>query len=177
MVKKQLNIPMCLAFVLLCLTLISMHFTGNLYAKYISKDGADDSARVARFNVDISTGGSEVFEFEPMVKIRPNENGHFSEIAVVNITNSNEVAVRVHMFVEKKTDNIPFKLRINESEDDQDPSHTYDEQSIEKIYEIAPNGLGNHKLIVCTDWQKEDSAKYMGMVDLITIRIEVEQID
>ncbi|MBQ8611067.1 MAG: hypothetical protein IJ412_05075 [Oscillospiraceae bacterium] len=47
--KVKLNIPMCLACVLLCLTLISIRMTGGLYAKYISTGSGGDSARVITF--------------------------------------------------------------------------------------------------------------------------------
>lgn len=47
--KTKLNIPMCLAAVLLCLTLISIHLTSGLYAKYISSVSGNDSARVIKF--------------------------------------------------------------------------------------------------------------------------------
>lgn len=47
--KAPCNIPMTLACVLFCLTLISIHFTGGLYARYTTSDTASDSARVATF--------------------------------------------------------------------------------------------------------------------------------
>lgn len=43
------NVPMALACVLLCLTLLTTHFTGGLYARYTISDEASDSARVASF--------------------------------------------------------------------------------------------------------------------------------
>lgn len=45
----KVNIPICIASVLLCLTLISVHLTSGLYAKYISSSAGSDSARVATF--------------------------------------------------------------------------------------------------------------------------------
>ena len=47
--KAKVNIPLCLAALLFCLTLLSSHFTGGLYARYISRDSGEDSARVIRF--------------------------------------------------------------------------------------------------------------------------------
>lgn len=46
---KKPNIALCAGFILLCLTLFSMHFTSDLYARYVSKDSAEDSARVIKF--------------------------------------------------------------------------------------------------------------------------------
>ena len=47
--QGKVNIPICLAGVLLCLTLFSTHFTGGLFARYVSRDSGSDSARVIQF--------------------------------------------------------------------------------------------------------------------------------
>ncbi len=47
--RSKLNIPMCAAAVLFCLTLFSMHFTSGLYAKYSTRSEGEDSARVIKF--------------------------------------------------------------------------------------------------------------------------------
>lgn len=49
--QTQINIPICLACVLLCLTLISIHMTGNMYARYTSAGQGSDITNVAKFNV------------------------------------------------------------------------------------------------------------------------------
>jgi len=45
----KLNIPMCIACVLLCLTLLSVHLTSGLYSRYTSSASGSDSARVVKF--------------------------------------------------------------------------------------------------------------------------------
>ncbi|MBE6887524.1 MAG: hypothetical protein E7484_03785 [Ruminococcaceae bacterium] len=47
--RRKLNIPFCVAVVLLFLTLVSIHFTSGLYARYTVSDTSDDSARAATF--------------------------------------------------------------------------------------------------------------------------------
>lgn len=47
--RAKMNIPMCLACVLLCLTLFSLHFTSRLYARYTVSSSGADSARVITF--------------------------------------------------------------------------------------------------------------------------------
>ena len=47
--KAKVNVPMCLAGVLFCLTLFSFHLTGGLYAKYTTTGAGGDSARVITF--------------------------------------------------------------------------------------------------------------------------------
>lgn len=49
--KQKINIPMCAALILLLLTMISVHITSGLYARYTSTATAQDSARVAKFDV------------------------------------------------------------------------------------------------------------------------------
>lgn len=46
------NIMLKLAAILLCLVLITTHFTSGLYAKYISRSSDDTSARVASFVIE-----------------------------------------------------------------------------------------------------------------------------
>ncbi len=47
--KAKMNIPMCAACVLFCLTLFSFYFTGGLFARYITNNEGNDSARVIKF--------------------------------------------------------------------------------------------------------------------------------
>lgn len=62
MKHTKINIPMCLAGILLCLTLISVYMTSGLYAKYTVKEAGGDSARVIRFG-DIRL--TESGDFQP----------------------------------------------------------------------------------------------------------------
>ena len=47
--KVPYNIPMVMACVLFCCTLVSMHFTSDLYARYTTSDESSDGARTATF--------------------------------------------------------------------------------------------------------------------------------
>ena len=57
----KVNIPMCIASFLFCLTLISVHLMSGLYAKYISSGSGRDSAKVITFG-DITL--TETGDFE-----------------------------------------------------------------------------------------------------------------
>ena len=46
---SKMNIPLCLACVLLCLTLFSFHFSGGVVARYSTTASSGDSARVIQF--------------------------------------------------------------------------------------------------------------------------------
>lgn len=47
--KHRMNVPICIAFFLLCTTLFSVHLTSGLYARYTVTESGDDLARVIRF--------------------------------------------------------------------------------------------------------------------------------
>lgn len=47
--RAKVNIPICLAGVLLCLTMFSLHFAGGIVARYITTTDSGDSARVIEF--------------------------------------------------------------------------------------------------------------------------------
>ena len=47
--RSHLNIPMCLASVLFCLTMVSVYMVSGLYARYTTSGSSEDSARVIRF--------------------------------------------------------------------------------------------------------------------------------
>lgn len=56
--KSNVNIPICIACVLFCLTMISIHLVSGLYAKYTTSSGGSDYARVIRFgNLTITESG------------------------------------------------------------------------------------------------------------------------
>ena len=81
--KAKLNIPMCAALVLLFLTMLSIHLTSGLYARYTATSTASDSARVAKFDVK-GTGSGDL-----TVTSANTEAG----IYTLTIENDSEVAV------------------------------------------------------------------------------------
>lgn len=66
------NIPMVMACVLFCCTLVSMHFTGGLYARYTATDTSADGARAATFG-----------QLELVQTVNGTEVGASNEIMVV----------------------------------------------------------------------------------------------
>lgn len=59
--KKRPNFFLCAALVLLCLVLISTHFTSGLYARFTTKASGSDSGRTAFLNVsaELNSGTDE----------------------------------------------------------------------------------------------------------------------
>lgn len=86
--KTKVNIPMCAALVLLFLTMISIHLTSGLYARYTTAASGSDSARVAKFDVESS--------------LQPLLDGHGNPIEgkyTLTVTNLSEVTVRYSLTV------------------------------------------------------------------------------
>ena len=63
--KPKMNIPMCLAGVLFCLTMVSVYMVSGLYARYSTSGTGSDSARVIKFG-DISI--TETGDFQENTK-------------------------------------------------------------------------------------------------------------
>lgn len=92
--KIKWNIPMCLAGVLFCLTLLSIRLTSGLYARYTASGKTDDAARVITFG-DLEVTETGDFEENGTMLIIPGVD--LTKKAVVNFAGS-EAAV--YVFVE-----------------------------------------------------------------------------
>ena len=56
--RAKVNIPICLAMILLCLTLFSIRLAGGVAARYTTTTGSGDSARVISFgDIDLTLYG------------------------------------------------------------------------------------------------------------------------
>lgn len=132
--KAKLNIPMCAALVLLFLTMLSIHLTSGLYARYTATSTASDSARVAKFDVTAAV--------QPV----DGKEGEFT----LTVTNNSEVAVEYQVVV-TLSDRLDAEIRnpadITEANG---KSVSGDEQTItftNSQWELAPNtGVRTHTL-------------------------------
>jgi hypothetical protein len=108
-----MNIPMCLAAILLCLTLISIHLTSGLYAKYISSASGNDSARVIKFGELTLTEEGDFYEGNKLMII---PGVALTKKATVSFSGSESAT---YVFVEitpskwSTTDNKTFSLMSN----------------------------------------------------------------
>ena len=110
----RINIPMCIAAVLFCLTLISIHLTGGLYAKYISSASGGDSARVIAFGDMTLTETGDFYEASKLMII---PGVDLTKKAVVDFAGS-EAATYVFIEVEpsaawQTSDNQKFSITMN----------------------------------------------------------------
>lgn len=110
----KVNIPMCIASFLFCLTLISIHLTSGLYAKYITSASGNDSARVIAFGDLTLTETGDFYEGSKLMII---PGVDLTKKAVVNFSGS-EAATYVFVEVEpsatwQTTDKQTFSITLN----------------------------------------------------------------
>lgn len=157
--KMRVNIPMCLAGVLFCLTLISIHLTSGLYAKYTTKDASEDAARVAEFDV---TEECLLLEKDIIFGIRP--GGCTYEIKV---NNKSEVAIDYRISVVNTSKTMPLKFQIDDGAAGEDHAQASNHLSVNH------SDMYSVKIL----WNVDGALEYMGMVDLIRISVEAVQVD
>jgi hypothetical protein len=144
-----------IAGVLLCLTLLSVHLSSGLYARYTSTVSGSDSARVAKFEVkDVGTFSKDLYlEYNPGV----------SNSYTVVIENHSEVAVKCSVDVERLSNNIPLNVSISGDITD---------------VTFAPNDAAGKTVRLALEWPgTKNDAAYSYEVDAIRVSVSVEQID
>ena len=116
--RAKFNIPMVIACVLLCLTLLSVHFTSDIYAKYVSKAEGKDSSKVASFGKLTLVESGDFSNPDKTAIIIPGVN--LTKNAVVSFTAS-EVAVYIIAEAElsdqwETADNRTFVVKNNSND-------------------------------------------------------------
>lgn len=170
---RKLNILMCTVAFLLCATLFSIHFTSNLYARYITTDIDDNNARVAKFEI---TYKGTVFENNITADIKPDENENVTLI----IENKSEVAVEYTLEVTNVTKNLPLKFKLEpkgsapEFDLKNEPS---EDIKTTKARQIAGNHTDEYILKIIWDKNNANNIDFVGMVDHLTVSVTVTQID
>ena len=158
----KVNWPMRIAGILLCLVLVSFHFTSGLYARYTTRGEGEDSARVAKFTVDVN---SNLLQQEQLVTldIVPGEKQY-----KIEIVNNSEVAVECVVKIVNITKNIPMTFAFDGS--------TVNSEGVAVSHTLSSNTTEYVDFSVC--WTaNEDALNYIGMVDLVSIELSVQQVD
>ena len=101
--KNKVNIPLFLAGILFCLTLISSSLTSNLIAKYSTTVSGSDGARVAKFNVSATEDNSQPDTIE-LVPGDSDSSGTYT----FKITNNSEVVVKNNVIVQ----GVPNQVKV-----------------------------------------------------------------
>ena len=116
--KNKVNIPLLLAGILFCLTLISSSLTSNLIAKYSTSTTGGDSERVAKFDV-ITTKDIDKIELVPGDR---DSSGTYK----FTIKNNSEVVVKNSVIVENVPENVQVKFNNSASETSGGADITFD---------------------------------------------------
>lgn len=154
---SRVNIPMCAAGVLLCLTLFSAHFTSGLYAKYTATATGSDSARVAKFEVDVSG--------QDLADITCTQSDTDSGTYTITIENTSEVAVRYELSL-KDPASLPTGV-------------TYVFSPVSGNISVG-GGTTTSNLVFTVDWAKftADNTGDSATETLnFTVNVHIEQID
>ena len=104
--KNKVNIPLLLAGILFCLTLISISLTSNLIAKYSKTVSGSDSARVAKFDVGTTTNSQP-----DKIELVPGDSDS-SGTYKFTISNNSEVVVKNTIIV----NNVPNQVTVTYKE-------------------------------------------------------------
>ena len=163
------NIPMTMACVLFCLTLLTTHFTGGLYARYVATDSAADAARVAKFNVGHELkNGDGTLVADLTMQIVPGVYEYS-----LDIINNSEVDVNCTISVENTTDNLPLVFAVYKK-DGTEPVSATDMFAVSADVEA---NSGKNTYIVAVTFPQENSEDYINKLDVVQLSIFTEQKD
>lgn len=175
--NRKVNIPMCAAFILFVLTLISMHLTSGLFARYTATSTGSDGARVAKFEV-LASGGDDV-TMDCTMGTNPGEY-------TITVTNNSEVAVKYSATV--VFDQVIPGTALTVTMDDK-YSTSGDSKSLtfSDMGSMGPNGgTATHTLrFVVNNWSHVTSDTTVGVRGKetaewqlgFTVTVHAEQID
>lgn len=166
--KAIRNIPVFIAVVLLCLTLLSAYPATGVLARYSTTGQSSDHARVARFSVN---GSGELLTKTIEADLVP---GGSQDVPLI-IENNSEVAVECTVQVTNVTTNLPLTFSMKKDS----VSDAYQDISAFKGQQLPGSHTDNYTLRI--EWPKSDDGaadlERIGMVDYITVTITVAQID
>lgn len=168
--KAKVNIPICAALVLLFLTMVSIHMTSGLYARYTSTSTASDSARVAKFDVDANKQDDVT-----VICDIDGDNGDY----VITVNNKSEVAIKYNIdLVFDKALFAGVELKIGETK-----GVVLDDKTVKfsDVGLLAPGGNMDHTVTFhVTNWETitKDMTGIKGTTELsFTARVHAVQVD
>ena len=177
--NQKRNIPIRLAALLLCLTMISLYLVSGLFAKYTTESDSSDSARVAAFVfdvndeanhfIDVSTvnapGKQAVFQFSIT-----NENG----FVVSEVAEQYKISVAVH-------GSLPFVVTISDATDAEviTLNSPISDQGSSGVMAFQAGQTGTHVYTLTVSWPESEKDLCYANAGLseIELRISAWQVD
>lgn len=157
--KNKVNIPLFLAGILFCLTLISISLTSNLIAKYSTTASGSDSARVAKFDVGTTTNSQP-----DKIELVPGDSDS-SGTYKFTIKNNSEVVVKNSVIVK----NVPVNVQVKFNDSDPVTSSGTD-----ITFDVGEFGIGDSVDCTLTFSALDGSTTQVAQV---TIQVVAEQVD
>ena len=102
--RKGMPTVLSVALVLLCLVLVTAHFTTGMYARYTTRSKGDDTGRVASFKVSASSAQDEIV----LIKQDTEKKGAYK----ITLSNPGDVAVRYETSVKFDNDEDAGKFTV-----------------------------------------------------------------
>lgn len=175
-----------ISLAILFLLTITLGINKDLYAKFVSKDSADDSARVAKF--DIEYDDENFFKNFNMTYKQNGDNT--SETRTLVITNASEVVVSTKITIQT-SGNLPLMFELKEVVEDVDVVGVPDDDIPLTLTPIETNDGTRKAESQSFELDIDESitlslriylhtpvdAKYSGFVDLINIKTTTVQVD
>ena len=161
--------------ILICLILLSVYFMDGLYARYVSNASGADSARVAKFDVDVAfDDGTDQVD----ATMTYNETTQTYEIVV---TNRSEVAISYDIYVRNikvsQGDGSGISLKL----DDGATKPFASEVVFMDAGAMAPgNASKSHNLNFVVDWSaflEKFSGNAVSVTITFDILVDVKQVD
>ncbi len=167
------NIPICVAAVLLCLTLFSAYLVTSLFARYTTSAQSSDQARVAKFSIK----GGDKFSTPITADLIP---GEYKKV-YLDIKNDSEVAVEYTLEVTNETQNLPLSFRMVKDDGSSELPDVHTSGDYITYTEQKLPGSHTDEYMLVIDWlasEDEDRDPNMiGMVDHIKVTVTAAQTD
>ena len=94
MKKRRAYAPMHIALILLCMVLVTAHFTSGMYARFITRADGLDSSNAAAFSVSVDAERLEDGQYAPVSIVSNGQDDSGKAIYNIRISNPGETAVR-----------------------------------------------------------------------------------
>lgn len=156
------SMMMRVAGALLCLVMLSTHLMGGLYARYTSGGWAEDEARVAKFEVEV-TGASD--NLDPnKIEAFYTKSGEGNNTYTITVANNSEVDVR---------------YTLSATLDQEIPGVTPVFSNATGTLE-AGNSSAEETLMFTVDWDEFTKTVYGSSYEVtadFAVKVTVEQVD
>lgn len=162
--RAKVNIPICAAAILLCLTMFSVHLTSGVYARYTTTASGSDSARVAKFEIE-ETG--TVLSSGIEAALVPGEKVE----RTISVENKSEVIVKYSVSLTNETGNLPLAISLTKMGGVPGDGVDYDVLGIGELAEYTVS------LYWPDDKPEYCFPEYVGMIDQVRIKLTAEQMD